>query len=123
MVQYAVIWIAMNARLNVRGAAMPDNRDLTITAPKGHSTGGAKVEHRRVHVSPDESKGLVWLPWKSNKCWHGDRPHKVRKVDEFDTDGNLVDVAGSVVEVGDLTKGTTRRRKPKGISTLQWVGR
>ena len=77
-----------------------------ITVLPGPSTRDTKG--RRYHISPDESRNLAWLNWRSNDCEHGLRPHKVEP-------------DGAIKEIGDLAANT--RRKPKGVSSKQWEGR
>lgn len=80
----------------------PDNVDEVAILP-GPSTRG--TEGRRHLRALSEAKGEAWLPWRSNGCEHGLRPHSVQP-------------DGSVKEFEDTEPAP--RRKPKAVSSRQW---
>ncbi len=97
---------------------MPDRIESPILpGPRTRATEG--VEYRKVlvdppdrapkHVSRDEARSLVWLPWRSNGCEHGDKPHKFNRE------------SGVIEERGD--RAPTNRKKSKAVSSRQWERR
>lgn len=64
--------------------------------PAGHRTEGIEgEEHLR-----------AWLPWQSNGCEHGLKPHAINP-------------DGTIREIGH-PKPAKSRRKPKEVSSQQW---
>jgi hypothetical protein len=80
--------------ISIIGALAMNNDSKASVIPYDPSIEGEKVERQR-----------AFLPWKSNGCEHGIRPH-------------LVLESGKIVEIGD--RSGKPRKKPKAISSRQW---
>ena len=70
----------------------------------------APPDDSRQHVQRDEAKGRACPPWRSHGCEHGLRSHGIAP-------------GGSIIEIGDLSQKVAPRRKPKSISSRQWMER
>lgn len=81
----------------------PDKRSATTTSGREPETTKER-EYRRAHVSRDEARSMVWLPWWSNGCEHGIKSHKVAE-------------DGSIIEVPEIK--TRPHKKPRAVSTRQ----
>jgi hypothetical protein len=60
-------------------------------------------KHRRAYISPEEPRGRAWLPWKSHRCEHGLRLHKVGS-------------DGLVQEIEDKSGQVVTKKKPRRLA-------